>query len=211
MTTTLEPGGFVNRMPRYEILSDDAMATIERGWRRLISEVGIRFDHQGAQRLFREAGQRVDDEGVVRLDPDFVLEHIALAPASFELRARNPRRSVTIGGDHMVFSNVGGPPSYSRTACAATRCSTTSSASSSSRTSTTRSIRRAGIRASASDLPLDSRHLDTQFATLTLSDKPHMGALFTGAKARDGIEMAAIAFGGRAELSADLSCTGSRT
>ena len=85
------------------------MATIERGWRRLISEVGVRFDHPEAQRLFREAGQSVDDEGVVRLDPDFALEQIALAPRAFELRARNPRRSVMIGGDHMVFTNVAGP------------------------------------------------------------------------------------------------------
>jgi trimethylamine---corrinoid protein Co-methyltransferase len=200
MTTTLEPGGFVNRMPRYEILSDDAMATIERGWRRLISEVGIRFDHQGAQRLFREAGQRVDDEGVVRLDPDFVLEHIALAPASFELRARNPRRSVTIGGDHMVFTNVGGPPFVLEDGVRRDAVFD----------DLERFIKLAhvydqidsqgGHPCEPSDLPLDSRHLDTQFAALTLSDKPHMGALFTGAKARDGIEMAAIAFGGRAEL-----------
>ena len=42
-----------------EDLRGDAMATIERGWRRLMSEVGVRFDHPGAQRLFREAGQAV--------------------------------------------------------------------------------------------------------------------------------------------------------
>ena len=35
MRAVVQPGGFVNRMPRYEILSEDAMATIERGWRRL--------------------------------------------------------------------------------------------------------------------------------------------------------------------------------
>ncbi|MEY2515623.1 MAG: trimethylamine---corrinoid protein Co-methyltransferase, partial [bacterium] len=110
MTAIVRTGGFVNRMPRYEVLSEDAMATIERGWRRLMSEVGVRFDHPAAQRLFREAGQAVDDEGVVRLDPDFALEQIALAPATFELRARNPERTVTIGGNHMVFTNVAGPP-----------------------------------------------------------------------------------------------------
>ena len=53
-----------------------------------------------------------------------------------------------------------------------------------------------GLPCEPSDLPLDSRHLDMQVAALTLSDKPHMGALFSGAKARDGIELAAIAFGG---------------
>ena len=28
---------FVNRMPRYEILSEDSMATLDRGWRRIVS------------------------------------------------------------------------------------------------------------------------------------------------------------------------------
>ena len=110
MTAAVEPGGFVNRMPRYEILSEEAMETIERGWRRLMSEVGVRFDPRRAARSSARPGQSVDDDGVVRLDPDFALEQIALAPASFELRARNPERSVTIGGDHMVFTNVAGPP-----------------------------------------------------------------------------------------------------
>ena len=212
MTVALEPGGFVNRMPRYEILSEEAMATIERGWRRLMREVGVRFDHPEAQRLFREAGQDVDDDGVVRLDPDFVLEQIALAPASFALRARNPARSVTIGGDHMVFANVAGPAVRAR----------------GRRRAATRSIAdferfiklahvydeidtQGGLPCEPDDLPLDSRHLDMQLAALTLSDKPHMGALFEGWKARDGLAMAAIVFGGATSSSAGPSSTASPT
>ena len=57
-----------------------------------------------------------------------------------------------------------------------------------------------GLPCEPSDLPFDSRHLDMQVAALTLSDKPHMGALFEGWKARDGLALAAIAFGGRDEL-----------
>ena len=34
---------FVNRMPRYEILSADAMATLDAGWRRIVSEIGVDF------------------------------------------------------------------------------------------------------------------------------------------------------------------------
>ena len=29
---------FVNKMPRYEILSEEAMDTLDRGWRRIVSE-----------------------------------------------------------------------------------------------------------------------------------------------------------------------------
>jgi trimethylamine--corrinoid protein Co-methyltransferase len=176
------------------------MATIEQAWRRLMSEVGVRFDHPAAQRLFREAGQDVGDDGVVRLDPDFVLEQIALAPPSFELRARNPARNVTIGGDHMVFTNVAGPPFVYEDG---TRRDALMS-------DFERFVKLAhvypeidsqgGLPCEPSDLPFDSRHLDMQVAALTLSDKPHMGALFDGWKARDGLALTAIAFGGREQL-----------
>ena len=34
---------FVNRMPRYEVLSEDAMAMLDKGWRRLMTEIGVEF------------------------------------------------------------------------------------------------------------------------------------------------------------------------
>nr|BFE87914.1 hypothetical protein GCM10020093_105150 [Planobispora longispora] len=38
---------FLNQMPRYEILSADAMATLDRGWRRIVSEIGVEFMSPG--------------------------------------------------------------------------------------------------------------------------------------------------------------------
>src|ERR1700704_512526 len=96
-------------MARYEVLSDDAMATIERGWRRLLQEIGIAFNHPEALRLFQEAGQTVEDE-VVRSDPDFVLEQVAKAPSEFTLRAGLRACSVNSDGDAMAFVPVQGPP-----------------------------------------------------------------------------------------------------
>ncbi len=92
---------FVNRMPRYEILSEDAMATLDKGWRRLMSEIGVEFMDDRALDLFRKAGQKVEDKTVF-LDPDFVLEQVAKAPREFDLQARNPEHSVHIGGDSMA-------------------------------------------------------------------------------------------------------------
>ena len=96
---------FVNRMPRYEILSEDAIAVLDKGWRRIISELGIEFMHPEALELFRGAGQRVEDNTVF-LDPDFVLEQVAKAPTSYDVQARNPARSIHLGGDHMNFAGV---------------------------------------------------------------------------------------------------------
>src|SRR5437660_8215046 len=100
---------FVNTMPRYEILSADAIAVLDRGWRRIVSEIGIQFAKPEAVELFRRAGQDVDGE-VVKLDPEFVLEQVAKAPAEFDVQARNPANTVHIGGDQMVFGAVYGSP-----------------------------------------------------------------------------------------------------
>src|SRR6202167_134293 len=100
---------FVNKMARYELLSPDAIDVLDRGWRRIVSEIGVQFVKPEAVELFRQAGQTVDEQ-TVRLDPDFVLEQVAKAPREFDVQARNPEHTVHIGGDHMVFSGVYGPP-----------------------------------------------------------------------------------------------------
>ena len=77
---------FVNAMPRYEILSEDAMEVLDKGWRRIVSELGIEFLLPEAVELLRDAGQIVEDENRVRFDPEFILEQVAKAPSEFELR-----------------------------------------------------------------------------------------------------------------------------
>src|SRR5215213_10710370 len=89
---------FRDRMARYEILSEDAMAQLDKGWRRLVTEIGVEFNSERALKLFREAGQRVEEQ-TVYLDPDFVLEQVAKAPREFEVQARNPEHNIHIGGD----------------------------------------------------------------------------------------------------------------
>ncbi len=84
---------FVNSMPRYEILSGEAMDVLDRGWRRLVSELGVEFLLPEAVELFRKAGQTVEGEHLVKFDPEFILEQVALAPREFDLQARNPERS----------------------------------------------------------------------------------------------------------------------
>ncbi len=80
------------------------MAVLDRGWRRIVSELGIEFLLPEAVELLRAAGQIVEDENRVRFDPDFILEQVAKAPSEFDLQARNPAKSLSVGGDHMVFA-----------------------------------------------------------------------------------------------------------
>src|SRR3954454_8311057 len=96
---------FRNQMPRYEILSAEAMETLDKGCRRLMTEIGVELMDDRALDLIRAAGQKVEDRAVF-LDPDFVLEQVAMAPQEFDVQARNPENSVHIGGDSMAFGAV---------------------------------------------------------------------------------------------------------
>jgi trimethylamine--corrinoid protein Co-methyltransferase len=184
----------VNRMPRYEILSEEDMATLDRGWRRIVSELGIEFLHDDAVEAFRAAGQQVEDQ-VVKLDPDFVLEQVAKAPREFELQARNPERSVHIGGNHMVFSAVYGCP-FVREGIQR-REATYDDFQNLVRLSQAfpQLDSPGGTICEPNDRPLDSRHLDMVYALLTLSDKPFMGSVTSGPNALDTIAMAEMVFG----------------
>src|SRR3954465_14788592 len=100
---------FVNDMPRYEILSEEAMDVLDRGWRRIVSELGVEFLLPEAVEYFRAAGQKVEDDKVFPA-PGSLLEQAGKAPREWALQARSPERSVHIAGNHRVFSSVYGPP-----------------------------------------------------------------------------------------------------
>ncbi len=190
---------FRNTMPRYEILSEDAMATLDAGWRRLISEVGVEFMSEEALRLFREAGQKVVDNTVF-FDPEFVLEQVAKAPREFDMQARNPANSVHIGGDAMVFGAVYGPPFVREGAVR--RDGTMADFENFARLSQSFAVldSAGGVVCEPNDTPLDSRHLDMIYALQTLTDKIYMGNVVSGVNARDTIAMGEIVFGGRASI-----------
>jgi len=187
---------FTNTMPRYEILSEDAIEVLDRGWRRIVSEIGVQFAKAEALELFRANGQKVEDE-VVFLDPEFVLEQVRKAPPEFDIHARNPANDVHIGGNQMVFGGVYGPPfvregderrdatmsDFRRLAMLAQSYPELDTAG--------------GVICEPNDAPLDSRHLDMIFALQTLTDKIYMGNVVSAVNAADTIAMTAILFGGR--------------
>ena len=189
------------RLPLLEPLAPDALDAIERGWQRLVAEIGIRFDHPEALRLLAAAGQRVEGD-VVCFDPDWVLEMVAKAPRRFTLHARNPARDIEIGGDHMVFLPVQGPPFVRRGA-------ERREATLADFEDLCRLAQAVGVLDSAgslpcepNDRPLDSRHLDCLRALVTLTDKPFGGHSVSIACVEDALTVARIVFGDRVDREA---------
>src|ERR1700745_2314923 len=165
---------FVNSMPRYEILSEDAIATLDRGWRRIVSELGVEFLLPEAVELLGGAGQIVEDSNRVRFDPEWIMEQVPKPPREFELQARNPANTAHIGGDHMVFAPVYGCPfiregDVRRDAKMADFENLGKWAQFSPDLDS-----RGGTIGEPEARPLDSRHLDMVYALQTLSDKPYM-------------------------------------
>ena len=184
----------INELPRYEILDDFALQELERGWRRIVSELGIEFLYEEALEVFKAAGQNVEGE-LVKFDPDWILEQVAKAPPEFDLQARNSERTVHIGGKHMVFSAVYGCPFVReglerRDATYDDFQNFVKLAQSFPQLDSP-----GGTICEPNDLPLDSRHLDMVYALTTLSDKPFMGSVTSGPNARDTIAMAEMIFG----------------
>jgi len=187
----------LNTAPRFEPLSDDALATLDSGVDRLAAEVGVQFDHPRALELFREAGQAVDGETVL-FDPEFLRAQAAHAPETFSIRARNPERDLEIGGDHMVFCPVQGPP-FVRVGDDRRDGTMADLEQLLMLVQMTPALDTPGRNMlEPNDVPLDSRHLLRALAATRLTDRVWSGEPSSQAAAEDCIRIAEIVHGGLA-------------
>src|SRR5205814_3483014 len=97
-----------NTLKPYDLLSEEQVGIIHEQAMTILEEIGVDFLHDRAKDIFARAGMKVE-ENRVRFERDFVLEQVAKTPATFELQARNPKRSVILGGDNVVTAPVYGP------------------------------------------------------------------------------------------------------
>src|SRR5262250_2491582 len=95
----------VNPYRPYEVLSADQVEAIHVASLRVLEEIGMEVLHEPTRDVLKAAGVAVDHATQrVRFDRGFIEQAIATAPSSFTLRARNPARSVTIGGNRFVVA-----------------------------------------------------------------------------------------------------------
>ncbi len=98
------------KLPAAEILTDEGLDIIETNAETILAEIGIEFrDDDEALALWKGAGADVEGERV-RLPRGLARSLLETAPGTFTQHARNPERSVRIGGDATVFAPVYGPP-----------------------------------------------------------------------------------------------------
>jgi trimethylamine---corrinoid protein Co-methyltransferase len=187
----------VNPYEPVRVLSDDHVAAIDAAARQLLADTGMRILDADTRRRYRVAGCEVDDDTLmVRFDPAMLTETLAAAPATFTLHARNPVKSVVVGGRHVVFGAVGGP-AFVHDTVRGRRAGTAAEQSDYLKVIQQLDIvhQEGGGPFEALDLPAETRHLDLYLSLIRLLDKTWQGIALGRERAADGVDMAAIAFG----------------
>ena len=185
-------------MKPFEILSEEALATIEHTADTVLEEVGIEIrDYPEALPLFKDAG--ADVEGTrVKFPRGMCREIVSTnAPRTYVQHARNPQNNVLIGGDHTVFApNYGSP--FVHDLDAGRRYATLADFQNFVKLAYVSPYlhHSGGTVCEPVDVPVSKRHLDMVYSHLKYSDKPFMGSVTAGSRAADSVELARIGFGG---------------
>ena len=199
----------VNRIPVYALLDPDAEEAIHQASMRILEEIGVDFRGDSeALALWRTAGAEVEGERV-RIPRELAMAQLALAPDRFTQHARNPARSVEIGGPNLVLAPVYGPP-YVRDLDGTRRRGTLEDLENFIKLAYRLPAlnHSGGIVCEPQDVPVPKRHLEIFRAHVRHSDMPFMGAVNAPERAMDCVEMARIVFGGAGAGGIDDGATG---
>ncbi len=184
------------RMPAYEPASPEQVAAIHEVSLRILEEAGIAFYDDESVSILREQGADVGDDSVVRFDRHLVEELLTRCPHVFTHTARNTDRSVVIGGDHVVFAPVAGPPYVDDRTSGRREATYDDLVTFIKLTQATPYLHCQGTEIVVpNDIPFHERGLDIVYAHIKHGDKPIMGHYPVRVTAQDSVNMARIVFG----------------
>lgn len=193
----LAPAYISRTIPTLELLSEDGLRRVEQHADQILHETG--FEIRGdsvAQHLFVRAGARLDGERL-HFPPGLIRSIIqGSAPAQFVQHARNPARSVQIGGNATVFAPAYGSPFVSDLDGGRRYGSIADFENFVKLAYASPYLHHSGgTVCEPVDLPVNKRHLHMLYAHMRWSDKPFMGSVTTAERAADSIEMCRLLFG----------------
>ncbi|THD82351.1 trimethylamine methyltransferase [Aliigemmobacter aestuarii] len=191
----------VRNIPTYDILSEESLSRIEATADRILAEIGIELrDDAEAMQLYRKAGASVTDIGPdvwrLKFEPGMLREILKTAPAEFTQHARNPDRSVRIGGRNVVFAPSYGSP-FVMDLDRGRRYGTIEDFRNFVKLSQSSPWlhHSGGTVCEPTDVPVNKRHLDMVYAHIRYSDRAFLGSITAPERAADSVEMCRILFG----------------
>lgn len=182
-------------LPYLDLLSPEDLQRVHDTSMAIIEEIGIEFRDAEALVLWRAVGADVRGQRV-RIDRHLLMELVAKAPAEYTLHARNPERSVSVGGRKTIFTPAYGAP-YVLDLDGVRRSGTLADFVNFTKLAHVSPAMHmaGGVLCEPMDVPVPKRHLHMVYSLIRYSDKPFMGAVTARTRAEDTISMAKLIFG----------------
>ncbi len=190
MLPTLERG-----LPTVDALSDEGVERLHDASMRVLENTGIDFRDPVALEDWRQAGAEVEGQRV-RIPRELIMEKLSTVPGRIRLHARDPAKSVELGGNSSIFVPMTGAP-FIRDLEDKRRSPGLADLNDFHRLA----HMEPGLHSSAHvicepmDIPVGHRHLWITYSSMAHSDKTFMGMSTTGGRAEDVMEMVKILFG----------------
>lgn len=185
------------QIPAYNLGTEEQLDLVHHYSMRILEEAGIAFYDEESRAILRDHGIEVDDDHIARFDRELIGEYLAKAPSEWVHVARNRANDVVMGGNHIVFAPVAGPPYVEDISGGGRREGTLADLINFIKMAQTSPyIHNQGTEiVTPNDVPYQERHLDIVYNHFKFGDKPTMGQYPIGMCARDSVDMARIVFG----------------
>ncbi|GJM42833.1 MAG: trimethylamine methyltransferase [Ardenticatenaceae bacterium] len=185
----------IHSLPPYEILNEEGLEKINNASLEILSDVGIDFYDDEAHHILKKHGVRLEGDTAF-FDREMIGEYVAKAPSQFTQIARNRERNVIIGGNHVCYAPVYGPPFVYNIDRGRREATLDDFRNFIKLTYMSPWLHHSGgTIVEPTDEPVHTRHLDMVYSHIKYSDKPFMGSVTSAKNAADSVRMAEILFG----------------
>lgn len=192
------------RKVNLSLLTREDMQRVHDDSLQLLKKNGVTFQSDRALEIFKKNGFRVDGQQVY-FTAEQVEKALETVPHSFVFQARNPEKSLNLGGgDYGVATPIG--PVNIRTMDEGVRRGTLKDVEDLVKIYQASDV--IGINSNngveANDIPVENRHLETMRVTLRHTDKPLYTRLCSYEQMNESMDMVEIAVGEKLEIGGRL-------
>ncbi len=186
----------IGNLPLVEPMTQEDIERIDNASMDILENVGVVFRDPQAILDWKSVGADVRDEFRVYLDRALVRELISTIPSNITLHARDPQKSVKIGGRSSIFTPMAGAP-YIRDLEDCRRAPTLDDLAMMHKLAHLSPVIHCTSHhiVEPMDHPISHRHLRITYSSIRYSDKTIMGMTTSPKNAADVLDMCAIVFG----------------
>lgn len=156
----------------------------------LLQESGIRIPSEKALEIFKSRGFRLDGQ-TVYFDEKSIADALETIPSQFIIKARNPEKSICIGGGEYMMAPGYGPPFIIEVTGEKRNATLEDVHTFCKLVQTSKYLDfNSSIVVQPNDVPTQTAHLDILMGTILLTDKPIMGSTASELAALDSLKLA---------------------